>query len=102
MILSRNRKRLALVAAGAFAVGIVGYAFDAADARRGGGGGRGGGNHAHNFKRGGGGGGGGGHHGNRHNHYNRDHWHRNYNYYGRWGAGAVAAGVTAAARGSVV
>lgn len=101
-IKSTSQRTLGLLAAGLFAASMCAYAIDEADARGGGRGG-GGGNHSHNFKRGGGGGGGGGHHGNNRHHYNNDHWHRNnYNYYGRWGAGAVAAGVTAAAIGSVV
>jgi hypothetical protein len=53
---------------------------------------------------GGGGGGGGGNKGknNNHHHNKNDKYHVNNNYYGRWGAGAVAAGVTAAAVGTAI
>lgn len=98
-ITSTSQSKLGLLAAGLFSASICAWAIEEAEARRGGGGGRGGGNHAVNFKRGGGGGPYGG--GNRYRHYGYDKWQRNYNYYGRWGAGAVAAGVTAAAIGSV-
>jgi hypothetical protein len=106
---SKSQRTFGLLAAGLFTASLCAYAIDLADARGGrggGGGGRGGGggNHAHNFKHGGGGGGnrGGGHHGNRHHHHGYDNWHRGYNHYGRWAAGAVAVGATAAAIGSVV
>lgn len=47
-------------------------------------------------------------HGNNHHHHNNDHWHdshhhhNHHDHYGRWVAGGVAAGVTAAAIGSIV
>ncbi len=71
---------------------------DLADARRGGGhrGGHGGHHGGHHVKPRPG----HGHHGGRH-HHGHDRYHRYGNHYGRWAAGAVVAGATAAAINSV-
>jgi ABC-type Zn2+ transport system substrate-binding protein/surface adhesin len=92
------RKTAALAMAAMFAAGIAAVSFaELAEARRGGGGhhhgGHHGGHHRPHHRP---------HHSHHHHHHHYDNWHRHNSHYGRWVAGSIAAGVTAAAIGSMM
>lgn len=96
-MLAFARKTLSLMMASAFAAGVYGVSADISEARKSKSSGK---HHSHHqshkhnkSNR---------HHHSYNHHYKHDNWHYRHNHYGRWVAGGVVAGVTAAAIGSAI